>query len=316
MRHQKLAIVDDRVDGELVRLAQSGDVSGFEQLFARHRAGMMAVALSLLGDPAEAEDAVQDAMLTALSRIGDVRNPDSVGPWLKAIVRNCCRMWLRAPTPIPVADMAAVSKLEYGDPAELVEHHVARDWVWHALERLSPPLRLVTMLRYFTEVKSYEQIASVCGVPVGTVRSRLSKAREKLSHELRAASSSSHDDVAALTAARRREAEGALIAGAQARFGEFLRETWHPDVETLWADGNRTRGIAPLVQVVDTAMEAGVQQRLASVVASREIVIWELDVRNPVDDLGHCPTRPCWLLFIEDGRVRRFRHFAGQPLTA
>jgi RNA polymerase sigma-70 factor (ECF subfamily) len=52
-----------------------------------------------------------------------------------------------------------------------------RDWVWHAIEELSPNLRLVTMLRYFTEVTAYEHIAELCAVPVGTVRSRLSQAR-------------------------------------------------------------------------------------------------------------------------------------------
>ncbi|HEV7973883.1 sigma-70 family RNA polymerase sigma factor [Amycolatopsis sp.] len=60
-------------------------------LLARHRPGMRAVALSLLGHGHDADDAVQDASLVALLRIGDVRDPAAVGPWLRMIVRNACR---------------------------------------------------------------------------------------------------------------------------------------------------------------------------------------------------------------------------------
>jgi len=57
--------------------------------------------------------------------------------------------------------------VEAADPALLLEDHAARDRVWHAVEQLSEPLRVVTLLRYFTGVKTYEQIGAVCGIPAG-----------------------------------------------------------------------------------------------------------------------------------------------------
>ncbi|WP_396230432.1 RNA polymerase sigma factor, partial [Frankia sp. ACN1ag] len=180
-------------------------------MLARHRGEMMAVALAVLGRSAEAEDAVQDAMFLALSRIKDLRDPGAVGPWLKTIVRNCCRMQLRTRTPVPIGGLADESlRGSESDPSQTLERHAARDWVWHAMEQLSPPLRLVTMLRYFTDAMTYEQIAAMCGVPVGTVRSRLSTARAKLSQELLTGASSPHQDMTALTAARWQEAEQTL----------------------------------------------------------------------------------------------------------
>ena len=192
---------------ELIRLAQTGDAASLGQVLTLHRAEMMAVALAILGRPADAEDVVQDAMLVALSRIGDLRDPRAFGPWLKMIVRNCCRMRLRGPAPVLVSDLSAMSLPGgEGDPADVLERHAFRNWMWHAMEQLSPPLRLVMMLRYFTDAVRYEQIGAICGVPVGIVRSRLSKARAKLSQELLMGASAPHQDVAALTCASRQEA--------------------------------------------------------------------------------------------------------------
>ncbi|HET6191075.1 MAG TPA: sigma factor [Trebonia sp.] len=81
---------------DLVRGAQTGDHACLGLLLDRHQAAMRAVALGLLGYGTDADDAVQDAMLTAMSKLGGLRDPAAAGPWLRAIVRNCCRMRLRA----------------------------------------------------------------------------------------------------------------------------------------------------------------------------------------------------------------------------
>lgn len=300
---------DTAVEHELVGLAQAGDVASLGQLLNRHRPAMTAVALAMLAQPADAEDVVQDAMVVALNRIADLRDPAALGPWLRMIVRNGCRMRLRGPAPLPVADIGRTTPDPADDPARLLERHSFRDWAWHAVERLSPQLRLVTMLRYFTDTSTYEQISAICGVPVGTVRSRLNAARTTLSRELLASASTHHTDVGALTRARHDEARQTLAAGPQGSFGDLLRETWHPDVETTWADGRRTHGIGPLVEVMDAGQAAGVRQRLVDVVASRDIAIWDIDVLNPAADPAHCPPRTSWLLFLDGGRVRRFRQF-------
>ena len=83
-------------DAELTRAAQAGDAGSLGVLLARHEAGMRAVALGMIGYGPDTDDVVQDAALVAVRRITDVRNPAAVGPWLRAVVRNECRMRLRS----------------------------------------------------------------------------------------------------------------------------------------------------------------------------------------------------------------------------
>jgi RNA polymerase sigma factor (sigma-70 family) len=293
----------------LVRDAQAGDVAALGTLLERFRPAMLAVALGVLGRPSDAEDAVQDAMLTALGRIGDLRDPGAIGPWLKMIVRNCCRMHIRAGLPVPVADGLPVPPLaEAADPALLLEDHAARDWVWHAVEQLSEPLRLVVLLRYFTGVTAYEQIGAVCGIPVGTVRSRLGKARSTLAWHLRESAAQAHADVSTVTAARRHEAEQILRPGPR-EYAATLRDGWHPRLRTVWPDGRHTLGVDPVIGLLDRSTGAGVGQRLTGVVASRQIVIWETELLNPPDDPYHCPAGAAWLMWFDSGRVSRLRLF-------
>lgn len=83
-------------DAELIGAARNGDAAALGALIERHRPGMRAVALAMLGWGPDADDAVQDAILIALSRLGDLRDPAAAGPWLRTITRNAARMRLRS----------------------------------------------------------------------------------------------------------------------------------------------------------------------------------------------------------------------------
>ena len=82
-----------------MRAAQAGDVASLGTLLTRHRPAQLAVAYAVLGAGPDAEDAVQEAALLALRRIGDLRDPAAAGPWLKMIVRNASRRPLRSIDP-------------------------------------------------------------------------------------------------------------------------------------------------------------------------------------------------------------------------
>ncbi|MEU7890333.1 sigma-70 family RNA polymerase sigma factor [Microbispora bryophytorum] len=289
-------------DSDLVHAAQRGDVSCFGLLLARHRAGMHAVALALLGHSQDAEDAVQEAALIALRRIGDIRDPDAVGPWLRMVVRNVCRTQLRRISAVPVAEPAqALTEGRSGgspDPAEVLDQHALRDWVWGALEDLSPGQRLVTMLRYFTDVTSYEDIAALCATPIGTVRSRLNQARTKLVGALLNSADRAHDDAAALNALHRRLAVETL----ESAYRGDLSDRWSPHAEVIWPTGKRT-SIDYLPTAFDRDVSAGVRHKLLNVVASREVVIWEAALLNPPENPFHCPPAAVWVHFMDRGRV-------------
>lgn len=215
-------------DTRLTRAAQAGDVTALGLLLESHRAGMRAVALSVLGPGPDVDDVVQDAALVALRRIGDVRDPAAVGPWLRMIVRNACRSLLRS-TPLtePADDLSLPSP--DGLPEQWLERNALRDWIWEAIEQLSPALRMPLVLRHFSsQVTSYEQIAAACGIPVGTVRSRLSQARTNLADALTAVAATAHDDHARRTAASRTQAHETLAAAERGEFGKLVMERWSP----------------------------------------------------------------------------------------
>jgi len=226
-------------DAELTRAAQAGDVGSLGVLLARHEAGMRAVALGVLGYGPDTDDVVQDAALVAVSRIRDVRDPAAVGAWLRTVVRNECRMRLRARRPVELGG-ELISALPSNDPMpeELLDRQLLADWVWHAIEELSPPLRVVAMLRYFSDLSSYEQIAAVCALPIGTVRSRLSQARVKLSGALSATAAQAHEDASAKLEICRQDAVDTLAAADRGAFSE-LTVRWSPQLELIQAHGDR-----------------------------------------------------------------------------
>jgi RNA polymerase sigma-70 factor (ECF subfamily) len=301
-------------DAELVWAAQAGDVAALGTLLERHRSGMQAVALSLLGYSPEAQDAVQEAMLIALQRLGELREPSAVGSWLRAIVRNACRMHLRSQRAART-DLRVMPNLSSPEPLPdlALDHLALRDWVWQALEDLSEPLQVVVLLRYFSEVTTYHQIAALCGVPVGTVRSRLAQARSKLSAALLAAGPGGWDDMASLTARRQREILEWFAAAERGEFGAALAAVCSAELTLVGPEGQQERGLAPLVQAMESDYAAGVRQRSATITASRRFTIIEADLLSPPWDPHHCPPGVVWLLSMRDDRVEHIRLFHPRP---
>ena len=168
-------------DAGLVHSALGGDAASLSALLNRYRASLYARALAYLGQPEDAADAVQETFLLALTRLGQVRDPEAVGGWLHAVMRSVCAMELRRP-----ARRVTVAEIDNHAPTvqDAAEQLALRDWVWAALEDLPEPLRLVTLLRFFGRGHFYAEIAQLCGVPVGTVRSRLHQAKAELGARL------------------------------------------------------------------------------------------------------------------------------------
>jgi RNA polymerase sigma-70 factor (ECF subfamily) len=289
----------------LTREAQAGEVTALGALLARHQAGMRATALAILGHGPDAEDAVQEAALIALRRIGDVRDPAAVGPWLRMIVRNACRMRLRAHSREQFGvDLDRASNAP--GPDQVLDEHALRDWVWHAIEQLTPSLRMTLMLRHFSGVTEYDAIASACGVPVGTVRSRLSEARAKLTSALLATADDAHDDASKLSRAAGVEAAETMAAAERGEFPELVRDRWAPEFR-IFAGGVLYGDTAAAVRGMDSDLMAGVRQRFRNAVASRDLIIWEMELLNPPDNPDHCPPGVTWLMCQRQGRITGVR---------
>jgi RNA polymerase sigma-70 factor (ECF subfamily) len=314
----RLGAVDahEQTDADLVRAARCGEVAAVALLLERHAPRMRAVALSILGPGADTEDVLQDAAVVALRRVTDVRDPEAVGPWLGTVVRNACRSLLRQRRSVEAAgDWIPAS--DAADPERWLERNAMRDWVWEAIERLSPTLRLPLVLRHFSDgVTSYDDIARACGVPVGTVRSRLSQARARLCEELAGIATGAHSDASRLTDASRQQAQETLAAAERGHFDAFTAERWTTDVG-LFIGTQHLGGRDLLVRGMEGDLADGVRQRPVHIVAGRSLAVWEMDLISPADNPEHCPPSVAWVLTLDDaGRVQRLRLHHAQPLPA
>ncbi|MDP9792773.1 RNA polymerase sigma-70 factor (ECF subfamily) [Catenuloplanes nepalensis] len=293
------------IEAEIVRAAQDGDTAAFAVLARRHLAGMRATAIAVLGYNDDAEDAVQDAMLIAMRRLGQLRDPDAAGSWLTAIVRNNARLRLRAVArTVPVADPEQLLPVATaGRPDEGLERAGQRDWVRHAVDGLPEPIRETVVLRYFTEYSSYRQIAEVCGVPVGTVRSRLRDGRRALTRTLLATADSYPERAAGNVW---ENAAATIAAGARGDYATMLGSVFHRDAR-LTLEGRPVGGPRALVGMMEFTYGAGVQARLREATASRDLLVWETDFVNPPDDPEHCPPGMIWVHSLRDGRTQHLK---------
>ncbi len=146
------------------------------QLVAEHHAGMYRYAYRLTGSVHDAEDLTQQAFLIAQRKIGQLHKQGKVRAWLFAIVRNCYLKSRLRRRPVLAEDLSL--KLEML-PGPMAENGGDGDLLQDALNRMPDAFRLVLVMYYFEEC-SYRAIAKRLGMPIGTVMSRLSRAKGHL----------------------------------------------------------------------------------------------------------------------------------------
>ena len=289
MRHLVGVTGSDRTDEELVRAAWQGDVAALGALLERHRAAMYATVLAVLSDPSEAHDAVQDAFLVALARLQEIREPAAVAGWLRVVVRNNCLMRVRGRREAPTDTFTS---LPDGDPdgAEALDRMVMADWVWKAIDTLPEDQAVAVILRYFARHATYQEISTLLGVPIGTVRSRLSQARHRLGEELLRTAERSHTDHQALVDERAGWWRAAVEELHQRGVGELYASGCAPDVLVEErTSGYRERGIEDQRRGAEDSVAAGVRMQVTDIWASNSVTIIEGNYRNPPHDPQHCP---------------------------
>nr|WP_297449279.1 RNA polymerase sigma factor RpoE [Ferrovum sp.] len=181
------------IDQQLVERAQHGDKLAFELLVIKYQRKLLRLIGRLVRDPAEAEDVTQDAFIKAYRALGSFRGDSAFYTWLYRIGVNTAKNFLmnqgrRMPSSI------GVEEAEYYEgndllqdvntpEAELLSRELART-VNDSMEALPEELKTAIRLREI-EGLSYEDIATMMNCPIGTVRSRIFRAREAISHKLK-----------------------------------------------------------------------------------------------------------------------------------
>ena len=163
-----------------------GDARAFEELVAAHQHRVFGVALRMLGNASEAEEIAQEAFLRAHRSLAEFRGDSRLSTWLYAIVSRLCLNRLAS------SDRKAVAHGEEillrvadprGGPEADAERSELESALHHAIAELSEERRVVVILRDF-EGLAYEEIATVLSLELGTVRSRLHRARMDLKDKL------------------------------------------------------------------------------------------------------------------------------------
>jgi RNA polymerase sigma-70 factor, ECF subfamily len=171
-------------DARLVGRALEGDRAAFEMLVRRHLDAAYAIALAELADARDAEDAVQDAFITALERLDDCRDPAAFGAWLRQIVRNRARTVRRREKLRQTEDITlVVAASSQDDPARDLDRSELRERLESALGTLTETQRSVVLM-HDLEGYRHREIAHELGIPEGTVRSHLFFARRALRDRL------------------------------------------------------------------------------------------------------------------------------------
>jgi RNA polymerase sigma-70 factor (ECF subfamily) len=173
----------------LIRALREGRHECVGELVDLHGEGLMRYLMSILGDRDSAEDVFQDTWVRVIRRIAGFRGDRPFAPWLFRIARNRAYdhlRWRRLRGLVRGRDDAA-DGAEPEIPTEdaFADRLASRDSAARVLAALSPRLREVLCLRFLHEL-SYQEIAGVCGVPVGTVKSRLARALERAAEARRA----------------------------------------------------------------------------------------------------------------------------------
>jgi RNA polymerase sigma-70 factor (ECF subfamily) len=162
--------------------------SRFEQACLPHLAAAYNLARWLTHDDRDAEDVVQEAYLRALRFFDTFRGGDGRA-WLLAIVRNACHDWLRRNRPLeestPFDEDVHSAPVDQDTPERTALRSADREMLRRALSALPAAWREVIVLREL-EGLSYKEIAEVAGIPIGTVMSRLARARTRLQQSLAA----------------------------------------------------------------------------------------------------------------------------------
>jgi len=183
-----------QVDQLLVERVQKGDKHAFDLLINKYQHRIVSLVARYVNDQAEALDVAQEAFIKAYRALGNFRGESAFYTWLYRIAINTAKNWLVAQKRRPPAsDVDAVDAEQYdmesrlkdkGTPEHELLREEIRQTVYSTIAELPEDLRTAIVLREM-EGMSYEEIATTMECPIGTVRSRIFRAREAIDEKLK-----------------------------------------------------------------------------------------------------------------------------------
>jgi RNA polymerase sigma-70 factor (ECF subfamily) len=181
------AAADDALAAERDLVARSvrGEPEAFRQLVARYHGPVYGAAYRALGDPTQAEDVTQEVFLKVYRNLSGFKHEKPLAHWIQRIASNATTDLLRSRRPlVSLESLERPPAAAQGDPQQALDTAEVRRALRNAIGRLPEHYRQALTLQLFHEC-SYQEIAGVLEVPLGTVMSRLHAAKRILRQELR-----------------------------------------------------------------------------------------------------------------------------------
>ncbi|MFH1570682.1 MAG: sigma-70 family RNA polymerase sigma factor, partial [Gemmatimonadota bacterium] len=172
-------------DADLVRRSRAGDGQAFADLVSRYTGLVHATILATIHDRDAAEDLAQDTFCRAYESIGDLRQPERLGPWLGQIARRTALGWRRREhqrLPVELAGDPVAGRTPLPPDQDLIERET-RGALWEALDRLDAEDRQLVLLRHLEDC-SYREIGRFLGIPAATAFFRLRRCERHLGQDL------------------------------------------------------------------------------------------------------------------------------------
>lgn len=155
--------------------AMHGDKEAFSRVIIKNKEAMYKTAIVILKNEDDAYDALQEALIKMYRNISKLENKEAFNFWSRRIIVNCCYDLISKNK--KVVDITTKITENFEETREDIYN--CEDTLVQTLERIEPDLRLTTTLYYYNDL-STKEIAEILQIPIGTVKSRLARAREKL----------------------------------------------------------------------------------------------------------------------------------------
>jgi RNA polymerase sigma factor (sigma-70 family) len=288
-----------------VKAAKAGDQHAWNMLYQQFYPALFARALTVCRKIDVAKDAVQDTFVTAFLKLGQLKDPNAFPGWIKSILVHTCYRTMYKDQRYSAASVS-IPDISWEDQVNKKLDHIATDnRLYASMAMLPDALRSTVMLRHFSGFGSYEQIAGILSIPVGTVRSRLNQAKVKLAeywqrHEdtSNTAFSDNHKWNHFYTAAFGEAHKDDL---AKDRLLAHLKK----DVEVVYTSGKRDAGRHLIEKEVYGDREHGSWMEPVNVMTSGSISILEAQNHNSAEFPDRCPPNSVFVLFRDKTQATR-----------
>ena len=293
-----------------VNEAKNGQQVAWNSLYNHFHPFLYSTALAICGNTPTAKDLVQESFMIAFLQLSKLKDPQAFPAWIKKVLVNNCYRVRQKECKIRYDDAFLLQEADLGFDKKLDELY-NRHKLFDSIEQLSEEIKTTVLLRYFSKHNSYEDIAKILCVPVGTIRSRLNKAKTVLSAYWK-------KDMGERDVSNQSEEWNSFYSRIfQGYLGsQFLREKMlnHLDKELKiqLTSGKQLIGKSYIADSIEDDMRHGIRVEHVNVISCGEVSVIEFNNINPDEFPTHCPAGTAIVAYRDKEQMTRL-HIHDSP---